>query len=154
MIFHFCKELKVLGQSCFVLPYTAHQRFESNNCFFHYMTLSPRQTFALSSAVPHRQASLPAFLLWTHSSLSIAFLKVPGHEATVTSICLAQLYKPALPSYLIFQPQRTSPWVLGLSWRPTADDFDHWFGLRCYFVLLTSVESIWEKKNSNSHREL
>lgn len=115
--------------------------------------VSKANILALSSAVPHRQASLPAFLLWTHSSLSIAFLKVPRHEATVTSICLAQHDKPALPSYLIFQPQRTSPWVLGLSWRPTADDFDHWFGLRCYFVLLTSVESIWGK-NISSHREL
>lgn len=25
VIFHFCKELKVLGQSCFVLPYTVTQ---------------------------------------------------------------------------------------------------------------------------------
>lgn len=124
-----------------------------NNCFFHYMTLSPRQTFALSSAVPHRQASLPAFLLWTHSSLLIAFLKVPGHEATVTSICLAQHYKPALPSYLIFQLQRTSPWVLvslGDQHLMTLTIGLAWDAILCYWL----QSNLFGEKNINSHREL
>lgn len=81
---------------------TARHRFEGNWHSFHDTAQTPGQTLAVPSTVPLSRASLPAFLLWTSSNLLKPFLKVPGQEATVTSLCVAQSWKPC-PFHIVVQ---------------------------------------------------